>query len=202
MYSTIVAKVFRVSLLMLLLIPVNSFADTTVLIVRHGEKPQAGLGQLSCRGFNRALALPQVLFKHFGKPDVIIAPNPGVQKTDKGVPYNYIRPLATVEPLAILLGIPVDTTLAFNDLMGLELRINAIIDAPAHQLTLIAWEHKIAEQVVRDFFQQRQQTVDIPHWDDDDFDSIFVITKNVAGKLNFQVAQQHLNKLSDHCPKQ
>jgi hypothetical protein len=39
------------------------WADTTIVIVRHGEKPPAGLGQLSCQGLNRALALSQVLFE-------------------------------------------------------------------------------------------------------------------------------------------
>ena len=31
-------------------------AVETVVFVRHGEKPEKGLGQLSCRGLNRALA--------------------------------------------------------------------------------------------------------------------------------------------------
>jgi hypothetical protein len=29
--------------------------------VRHGEKPPHGLGQLDCRGLNRALALPALI---------------------------------------------------------------------------------------------------------------------------------------------
>src|SRR4051812_19913771 len=78
-------------------------ADTQILIIRHGEKPAQGLGQLSCKGFNRSLALPNIIINRYGKSDAIIVPNPGVQKADKGVPYAYIRPLATVEPLAVLL---------------------------------------------------------------------------------------------------
>lgn len=42
-------------------IAASVWAETTIVIIRHGEKPSAGLGQLSCQGLNRALALPQVL---------------------------------------------------------------------------------------------------------------------------------------------
>src|SRR5450631_116113 len=43
-------------------------ADTTLVMFRHGEKPALGLGQLSCQGLNRALALPDVLVSQFGTP--------------------------------------------------------------------------------------------------------------------------------------
>ena len=42
-------------------------------VLRHGEKPLLGLGQLTCKGLNRALALPQVLLAKFGKPSFIFA---------------------------------------------------------------------------------------------------------------------------------
>ncbi len=51
----------------------------TIVFVRHGEKPAAGLGQLDCQGLNRALALPPVIAA-FGKVDAIFAPNPSQQK--------------------------------------------------------------------------------------------------------------------------
>jgi hypothetical protein len=59
-------------------------ADTTIVIVRHGEKPAQGLGQLSCRGLNRSLALAPVLLSRYGTPVAIYAPNPAVKKADKG----------------------------------------------------------------------------------------------------------------------
>ena len=39
----------------------------TLLFIRHAEKPPAGLGQLSCKGLNRALALGAVLAMTYGK---------------------------------------------------------------------------------------------------------------------------------------
>jgi hypothetical protein len=72
-------------------------ADERIVFVRHGEKPRDGLGQLNCRGLNRALALPAFIAAQFGKPDAIFAPNPADQKNDNGKPYDYVRPLITIE---------------------------------------------------------------------------------------------------------
>ena len=83
-------------------------ATATIVFVRHGEKPERGLGQLSCQGLNRALALPAVIAKYFDRVDAIFAPNPSHPKEDAGELYDYIRPLATIEPTAIWFGLPVD----------------------------------------------------------------------------------------------
>ena len=57
-------------------------AGETIVLLRHGEKPPTGLGQLTCKGLNRALALPSLLIGRYGKPDFIYAPNPSVQVDD------------------------------------------------------------------------------------------------------------------------
>ena len=80
------------------------------VLVRHGEKPDKGLGQLDCQGLNRALALPPVIAKTFGRPSAIFAPDPSRQKQDDGVSYDYVRPLATIEPTAIFFGLPVNAS--------------------------------------------------------------------------------------------
>ena len=54
----------------------------TIVLVRHGEKPAEGLGQLNCQGLNRALALPVVIGKLFGRLDAIFAPDPAQSKED------------------------------------------------------------------------------------------------------------------------
>ncbi|HXC36205.1 MAG TPA: hypothetical protein VNV43_10045, partial [Candidatus Acidoferrales bacterium] len=102
----------NVVLVLLLLMSVAAPAQTvpgqtveTLICIRHGEKPPGGLGQLTCRGLNRSLALPDVLLKKFGAPQFIFAPNP-TQKVDPGG-YYYVRPLTTIEPTAIRCGLPV-----------------------------------------------------------------------------------------------
>jgi len=55
------------------------------VLIRHGEKPPGGLGQLTCKGLNRSLALPSLLIGRYGKPDFIFAPDPA-QRVDDGHP--------------------------------------------------------------------------------------------------------------------
>ena len=95
-------------------------AVETILLVRHGEKPDKGLGQLDCQGLNRALALPPIIAKTFGRPSAIFAPDPSQQMEDDGVSYDYVRPLATIEPTAIFLGCPSMRASAFPIPMGCE----------------------------------------------------------------------------------
>ncbi len=88
-------------------------ATQTIVLLRHGEKPALGLGQLNCQGLNRALAIPAVIAKQFGKPDSIFAPDPAQAISENGQSY-YVRPLATIEPTAIAFGLPVDTSIGYS----------------------------------------------------------------------------------------
>jgi hypothetical protein len=91
-------------------------AQETIVAIRHAEKPPGGLGQLTCRGLNRALALPKVLIGRFGKPDAIYAPDPADEVMDGSNSYSYVRPLVTIEPTAIALGMPVNTQIGYGDI--------------------------------------------------------------------------------------
>src|SRR6478609_6467286 len=92
----------------------NASAETIVFF-RHGEKPSAGLGQLTCQGMNRAIALPGVLLSRFGAPKWLYAPNPAVKISDPGGSFDYVRPLATIEPIAIKAGLSVNTNYGYTD---------------------------------------------------------------------------------------
>ncbi|WP_230632302.1 hypothetical protein [Chromobacterium violaceum] len=61
----------KIALLCLaLLAAAPAFADSqTLVMLRHGEKPDGGYGQLSCKGLNRSLALIKTLPAKFGKAD-------------------------------------------------------------------------------------------------------------------------------------
>ena len=174
-------------------------ADVTLVMIRHGEKPEAGLGQLSCQGFNRALALPDVLLARFGRPAALYAPNPGVATTDFGRSYNYIRPLATIEPTAIRLGLPVDTRWGLNDLDPLEQELlGASHDG---QVLFVAWEHNLLVQLARNVMTQRGgDAKTVPDWPRENFDSIYVLRVPPAGVPSFRVEQQGLDGQSKSCP--
>src|SRR3954470_24158812 len=95
-------------------------AEQTIVFMRHGEKPSGGYGQLTCQGFNRALGLYDVLMAKYGKPNYLYAPSPAAQVTDSAGSFYYVRPLATIEPTAIRLGMPVRTKYAYTDIATLQ----------------------------------------------------------------------------------
>ena len=173
----------------------------TLVCIRHGEKPRGGLGQLTCRGLNRALALPNVLLTKYGKPRFIFAPNPA-QKVDGKEGYYYVRPLATIEPTAIRCGLPVNTRFGYQEIEELEMELQK----PAYQnaTVFIAWEHGRLDDFARELVKHHGgDPAQVPAWPEKDYDTIFVvkITKD-AGKESFSFTMDHegLNDLSDICP--
>jgi hypothetical protein len=174
-------------------------APERIVFVRHGEKPPGGLGQLDCRGLNRALALPGYFERTFGKPDAIFAPNPADRKKDEGQPYDYVRPLATIEPTAIADGLPVNTDIGFADAAGLQ----AALEAPEyhHALVFVAWEHKLIDVVARGLLKAHGgEPGAVPNWDDDDFDGVDVVTIR-DGKASFARAREGLDGLPETCSR-
>ncbi|CAI3807562.1 hypothetical protein DBADOPDK_04605 [Pseudomonas sp. MM223] len=89
----------------------------TLVFLRHAEKPGEGLGQLNCQGLNRALDLATLLPERFGNADYVFAANPSrhVEEGSKDESYSYIRPLMTITPSAIRLGLPVNIDYGAND---------------------------------------------------------------------------------------
>ncbi len=175
-------------------------AETTIVILRHAEKPELGLGQLSCQGLNRALALAPLLLSRYGKPTAIYAPNPSVLKQDKGASYAYVRPLATIEPLAIRTALPV--TLAGG--MTETLPLVAMIAAQPSGTHIIAWEHHWGETLARQFMTALGgDPAEVPQWSDDDFDSLFVIRvrkpDNGLEQVTFSHEHQELDGMPADC---
>jgi len=192
--------------------PTNSAAATacgpaveTIVCIRHGEKPRGGLGQLTCQGLNRALALPKVLLGKYGTPQFIFAPNP-TQKADvkgkiKGA-YNYIRPLITIEPTAIRCGLPVNTEFGYKEIHGLERELKK--DQYQRATIFVAWEHGLLDNFVREMVAQYGgDPKEVPWWPRKDFDSIFLLKiTRTAGKesIVFTIDHEKLDNLSDECP--
>jgi len=176
----------------------------TIVFMRHGEKPKDGLGQLNCKGLNRALALSKVLDAKFGKPAAIFAPDPSKRKEDGGKSYDYVRPLATIEPTAIRLGLPVDTSYGFEEIDDLR---KALEKPDYHAATLfVAWEHRLAEHLAKKLMTEHGGEKDaVPRWDSPDFDSLYVVTITWSGKgkssaVAFEKQQQGLDGQPDACP--
>ena len=176
-------------------------AVETIICIRHGEKPTNGLGQLTCRGLNRALALPDVLLKKFGRPQFVFAPNP-TQKVDGGGKYYYVRPLATIEPTAIRCGLPINTQFGYKEINGLE----AELAQPAYESStvFVAWEHGLLDDFVREMVgNYGGDPKQVPPWPGKDYDTIFVLKiTHGAGRASivFIIDHENLDNLSDACP--
>jgi hypothetical protein len=186
----------------------STSGNETIVVLRHGEKAPGGLGQLNCMGLNRALALPKMLIGRFGRASAIFAPNPAVQMRESSFSpkfYSYVRPLATIEPTAIQLGLPVNTQLGFRDIADLQ----SAVTAPeyANSTIFIAWEHKyaydFARQMLRSYGLDPSQ---VPGWPSDDFETLYVFhIIRAAGAsspaMTFSVQQEGLEgSLSRSCP--
>jgi len=173
----------------------------TIVAIRHGEKPPGGLGNLNCRGLNRALALPNVLLSKYGNPAFIFAPNP-TEKVDGGKFY-YLRPLVTIEPTAIRCQLPVNTAYGYTqiDQLADELKMPPY----QHDLVFVAWEHRFLEKFARLMVKSYGgDPAQVPPWPGDDYDTIFVFKithHNGQNTLAFTVDREGLNNLSDACPQ-
>jgi hypothetical protein len=172
----------------------------TIVFVRHGEKPVAGLGQLTCQGLNRALALPKVLITKFGKPNNIYAPDPTGKVDGSPGKFDYVRPLATIEPTAIRLGMPVNCDFRFDNIKALE---SELLN-PSHkgQLLFVAWEHLKLNDMVKDLLKmQGGDPAQVPDWPNDDYDRIYVLRLNSGtNSISFSLDHENLNDLSKECP--
>jgi hypothetical protein len=173
----------------------------TIVCVRHGEKPAGGLGQLTCRGLNRALALPKVLLAKYGRPQFIFAPNP-TRKAEGNGNYNYIRPLMTIEPTAVQCGLPVDTQFDYEDIASLERELQK--QEYQNATIFIAWEHVLLDKMAKALLQAHgANPAQVPAWPGKDFDSIFLIKISRAGTnemVTFSIDHEGLNGVSDACP--
>jgi hypothetical protein len=170
----------------------------TIVCLRHGEEPESDLGQLTCRGLNRALALPRVLLEKYGSPQFIFASNPAEELDG----YNYVRALATIEPTAIRCGLPVNTQFGASEIAGLQQELQK--SEYKNATVFVAWEHNALDRFVKNLVSANGgSSWQVPSWGGDDYDSIFVVRITRAGgkeSVAFTVDHEGLNHLSDKCP--
>lgn len=166
-------RFLSIAVLLLAVTCADARAEETIVFFRHGEKPAGGYGQITCQGFNRSLALPAVLLGKFGTPNVLYAPSPAVKVTDPAGSFYYVRPLATIEPLAIKLGMPVNTKYGYNAISTLQ---TALINSGyANSTIFVAWEHLQLQKLVQNIMNAYGGRVVVPAWASADYDSLYVV---------------------------
>ena len=177
----------------------------TLVFLRHGEKPLGGLGQLNCQGLNRAMNLATVLPEKFGKADFVFAANPtrNVEEGELDNSYSYIRPLMTISPSAIKLGLPVNIEYSANDTSDLA---DELLNNKYHNSVIYtAWSHgylpELINKVAGEAVGKKQNITD--DWASSDFDSLFVLTltwRNGKASLQSHSYKQGLDNGQETCP--
>lgn len=150
-------------------------ADATVVIIRHGEKPESGIG-LSPAGEKRAQAY-SAYFRHLTldghpfQPDMLIA------TADS---KNSARERLTLQPLSQALGLPIDLRFGNKDLTGLT---KALRTEPHGKAVLIAWHHGKLSQLIKALGADPSSLLPDGQWPDDVFDYMVVLRFDHKGKL-------------------
>ena len=177
----------------------------TLVFLRHAEKPEGGLGQLNCQGLNRAIDLSTLLPEKFGKADYVFAANPtrNVEEGELDNSYSYIRPLMTISPAAIKLGLPVNIEFSANDTSDLARELTA--DKYHNSTIYTAWSHgylpELINKVAGKAVGEKQTITD--DWASGDYDSLYVLTltwHNGKASLQSHSYKQGLDNGQESCP--
>ena len=177
----------------------------TLVFMRHAEKPSDGLGQLNCQGLNRAIDLATLLPQRYGSADYVFAANPS-REVEEGAAddaYSYVRPLMTINPSAIKLGLPINLQYSANDTRALA---NELTDDKYHNSTIYtAWSHGYLPELINSVAGKAlgKKTTLTEDWSGDDFDSLYVLTltwKDGKATLVSRLDKQGLDHGTQTCP--
>ncbi|WP_114991220.1 histidine phosphatase family protein [Synechococcus sp. UW179A] len=162
-------------------IKVTPSNNLTVVIIRHGEKPLNN-HNLSCKGLNRALQLPEVLNKKFLNFDHTFVPS-----LKNGEHTRHARMFQTVTPLAIKNKLEVNSSFGGKDYDGIAKHLLSKAGT-----ILLVWKHSKIQNIAQNLGVKNP-----PQWRKEDFDSIWVISfKN--GKASLEIDKLGINP-SIHC---
>ena len=157
-----------------------------VIIIRHGEKPDSGLN-LSCKGYNRSLALPNTIVSQFGLPAYVYVPIIRIGKST-----NSVRMYQTIVPFVVRYALVVNSRHAETDSTGIAADI-----LNKRGTVLIVWDSKNIPPIARNLGVKKK----ILKWIPDDFDTIWVINyrKTKKGKLvaELSIAAEGLDPSSE-----
>ncbi|WP_256752896.1 flagellar basal body-associated protein FliL [Mesorhizobium sp. Mes31] len=150
-------------------------ADATVLIIRHAEKPDSGMG-LSPTGEARAQAYVGY-FQHLTLNGVAFRPDTLIATADSP---NSARERLTLAPLSQALGIPIDLRFSNKDIAGL---VHALTSEAHRKSVLIAWHHGTLPQIIEALGGDPHAVMPDGYWPENVFDAVVVLRYNHDGKF-------------------
>ena len=161
--------------------------DLTIIIIRHGEKYAVG-SNLNCKGLNRALHIPAVINKKFGRPMLIYVPT---LKT--GAVTSQDRMFQTATPLAVTDSVAINSQFDETDTKDLASYLKT-----QNGLQLVVWEHTNIPKLGKALGLAK----DSLSWKGSDFDTIWIVTFPNGRKHAPTLVKtaEGLNGLSNQCP--
>lgn len=161
--------------------------NTTVLIVRHAEKPEQGSG-LSPRGEERAKAYAQY-FDPLRLADEQLLPQRLIATRDS---KESARPRLTLTPLSQRLNLPIEQPYDDRDVDKLAKSLGKDNQA---QVVLIAWHHGKIYKLIKAFGGDGEKLTGQQSWPGSVYDWLIVLRFDDKGQLmesRSQKVQEHL----------
>ena len=153
----------------------TGLADATVLIVRHGEKPDSG-PDLSPEGQARAQAYV-AYFQPFMLDGAPFRPDMLVASADS---RNSARERLTLTPLSQALKLPIDQRFADREVQNLV----AALSTESHgKSILIAWHHGQLAKLIKAFGADPKALLPDGKWPGDEFNWVVVLRFDHTGQL-------------------
>jgi len=156
----------------------NHLANSTVLVIRHAEKPAEG-ANLNPEGSARAESYARY-FHSFAIDGTTIPINALFAGSDTP---NSARPRLTLEPLSRASGIPLNVTYATN---APELFAHALAAQPHGSHVLVAWRHKQIPALLKAFGAEPATLLPKGEWPNSVYDWVVFLHFDAAGKLDQQ----------------
>ncbi|RON03836.1 flagellar basal body-associated protein FliL [Pseudomonas brassicacearum] len=160
--------------------------NVTVLIVRHAEKPDQGMG-LSPRGEQRAEA-----YAHYFDPLQLgsknLVPQRLIATSDS---KSSARPRLTLTPLSQRLHLPIEQPYADEEVDKLVKSLGKNNQAP---VVLIAWHHGHIDNLIAAFGGNGQALTGQKPWPEDVYDWLIVLRFDDQGSL----VESHSKKIQEH----
>jgi len=155
--------------------PAVPLADTTIYIIRHGEKPADGAA-LSPEGTKRAQGYVEFFTTLKVKKQPVKVEHLFAAADSK----NSARPRLTLEPLSRALNLPLDLRFEADDVKGLaeDLRTK-----DHGRCIVICWHHGPIPELLKELGVDPADLLEDGEWPDKVFDWVIQLRYDAAGKI-------------------
>jgi hypothetical protein len=130
-------------------------------------------------------------------------PTRNVEEGEQDNAYSYIRPLLTISPTAIKLGLPVNINFSANDVSDLASEL--LHDKYHNSVIYTAWSHGYLPELINKVAEEAvgKEQIITEDWESNDYDSVVVLTltwHNGKASLQSRSYKQGLDNGPTSCP--